>query len=181
MTSLGGGGGGGAMTTTVHSDVSTSSNTSSVFATVPSTDEVNQALSSVRQFVESSPSMLQPGGFQIKMVVSLATDISIWKAVLNNEAVREFIDLVNKAARSISGWGASARNIPGRDAEPSHGSIPLLDYLKRFFVKMKEIAIAVAEKTIEIAGNMFPAVKNSLLLSVLVILVVVVSRVSIGF
>ncbi|GKA56456.1 hypothetical protein Tco_0755528 [Tanacetum coccineum] len=183
---MGDGGGGGA--------VSISSNTSRPFATVPSTDEANHALSSVQQLVESSPSMLQqPGDSQDfsdafrflrtetsvvqRIVLSLTCDKSVWEAVMNNEAVRELKDLLIQAARSYFGL-APRRTILGRDAESSDGSIPLLYFLERFFVKMKAIAIVVAEKTIDMASNLFQSVKSSLLLSVLVILVIVVDRVS---
>ncbi|PWA88493.1 hypothetical protein CTI12_AA120260 [Artemisia annua] len=195
-----------------------------VFATVPSMDEVNHALSSLQQVVDpptnsqdsgweldwiepsTSMYMLQPRGSQSvydafrllqtessvqKMVVSLASDKSVWEAVMNNEAVRELRDSVNEANKSTS----------ERDAEPSDGSIPLSDILDWIFINTKAKMMEVLEKTIEMVNKLFQSPRNeknakgegqegaaiepfgtklrsSFLMSVLVMLIVVVTRAS---
>nr|GEV69525.1 protein deltex like [Tanacetum cinerariifolium] len=70
------------------------------------------------------------------MVVSLASDKSVWEAVMNNEAVRELRESVNEANKSTS----------GRDAEPSEGSVPLSDILEWIFINTKAKVIEVLEK-----------------------------------
>lgn len=150
------------------------------------------------------------------MVVSLASDKSVWEAVMNNEAVRELRDSVNEGTCEINneirnlecrynlfcrGLFAANKGTSERDAEPSDGSIPLSEILDWVFINTKAKLMEVLEKTIEMVNKLFQSPRNeknakgegqegaaiepfgkklrsSFLMSVLVMLIVVVTRAS---
>ncbi|KAL7612308.1 hypothetical protein Lser_V15G09203 [Lactuca serriola] len=182
-----------------------------VFCTVPSMDEVHDAVSSLQQvidppeldWIEPSRSMLQSPGYESvydafhllqtepsvkRMVISLASDNSVWDAVMNNEVVRELRDSVYEANKSI---------IPG-EIEGCDDSFPVSGILNWIFINIKAKAMEIFEKITEMMNSLFQSPRNdrkkatdedaameesfekkltsSFLLSVMVLLIVVVSR-----
>lgn len=119
-----------------------------------------------------------------RMVISLSSDKAVWEAVLNNEVVRELRDSLSKAGKSISESSEKA----------SEGSNAATDILSWIFVNTKAKVMELVDKITKLVNQLFQSpdeeaakgepeanfqktVKSSLLLSVVVLLIVVVSRV----
>ncbi|KAL4575965.1 hypothetical protein LXL04_012057 [Taraxacum kok-saghyz] len=119
-----------------------------------------------------------------RMVISLSSDKSVWDAVMNNEAVRELRDSVYEANKSIS---ESTEKIESCD----DGSFPVSDILNWIFINIKAKVTELVDKITEIVNNLLhdknsneesapfeKNLKSSFMLSVMVLLIVVVSRVN---
>ncbi|XP_071707507.1 uncharacterized protein [Rutidosis leptorrhynchoides] len=184
-----------------------------VFSTVPSIDEVHHAVSSLQQvhdsgwdldWIEPSTSLMQSSGSQSvydafrllqtepsvkKMVISLASDKSVWEAIMNNEAVRELRDSVDE----------------GRSEKVESSEDLIISYVIRWImINMKTKVMEVFENitetvnrllfqssseykknakgdgaTNEVAAGPFEKkLRSSFLLTVMTILIIVVSRAS---
>nr|XP_043631752.1 uncharacterized protein LOC122603181 [Erigeron canadensis] len=133
--------------------------------------------------------LLQTDNSVKRMVMSLSSDKSVWDAVMNNEAVRELRDSIYQANRSVSGRSGVV--------ESSDSSILVSDILQWILINIKAKVTELVEKTTEIVYKLFQAQRNekvkgdaaanepfekklqsSFLLTVMVLLVVVVSRAS---
>ncbi|KAI7740463.1 hypothetical protein M8C21_003687 [Ambrosia artemisiifolia] len=121
-----------------------------------------------------------------KMVMSLSSDKSVWEAVMNNEAVRELRDSVYEANKSIL----------GDVVDSSDGPTPVLDVLQWILVNTKAKLMDLVKKTTEMVNRLFQStinekandqegaktepfekiVRSSFFLSVMVLLIVVVTR-----
>ncbi|KAI3720833.1 hypothetical protein L2E82_31828 [Cichorium intybus] len=189
-----------------------------VFCTVPSMDEVHDAVSSLQQvldpptssndgwevdWIEPSPSMLLSRGSESvydafhllqtepsvkRMVVSLSSDKSVWDAVMNNEAVRQLRDSAYEANKSISESSGKV--------ESCDDSFPVSDILNWILINIKAKAMEIVESITKTLNDLLQSPKNnnkikgesevtesfekklrsSFLLSVMVLLIVIVSR-----
>ncbi|KAL3834650.1 hypothetical protein ACJIZ3_009386 [Penstemon smallii] len=118
-----------------------------------------------------------------KMVISLSSDRAIWDAVLNNEAVKEL-------RADINGIGEKT------DEGSDDGSNPLKDIMSWVFVNSKAIIMQMIDKIAKIVNEAFQPLneeknggskdpleenlKTSLFLSIVVLLIVVVTRAQIA-
>ncbi|CAN4080738.1 unnamed protein product [Withania somnifera] len=121
-----------------------------------------------------------------KMVISLSSDKAVWDAVLNNEAVREIRDSLKQAETGLHA-GSSEK---GLDKSDPDGTVDIISWI---VVNTKEKVLEIVEKIIEFVNEWFQPpekekaserntdpfeekLRTSFFLSVVVLLVVVVSR-----
>ncbi|KAI7740458.1 hypothetical protein M8C21_003682 [Ambrosia artemisiifolia] len=122
-----------------------------------------------------------------KMVMSLSSDKSVWEAVMNNEAVRELRDSVYEANKT---------SILGDVVDSPDGPTPVPDVLQWILVNTKAKLMDLVKKTTEMVNKLFRStinekandqegaktepfetiVRSSFFLSVMVLLIVVVTR-----
>ncbi|XP_010555612.1 PREDICTED: uncharacterized protein LOC104825057 isoform X2 [Tarenaya hassleriana] len=125
-----------------------------------------------------------------RMVVSLSSDKAVWDAVMNNEVVQEIRELYNTGI-SRGNDELSSDDTPGEDN-------PATDFIRWVFDNTKAKAMEVFEKILKLATEFFikkpdessngkdiranawleEKLRTSVLLSVVVLLVVIVSRAS---
>lgn len=127
--------------------------------------------------------MLQTEPSVQRMVISLSSDKAVWDAVLNNEVVREFKE----------SYFAVENNEPQSPDESSKGSSEATSVLSWIFDNTKAKVMEVFEKITKLVNELFPSTENekttagasdpfqeklktSFLLSVVVLLIVVVTR-----
>lgn len=118
-----------------------------------------------------------------RMVISLSSDKAVWDAVLNNEVVRELQE----------SYCAVENNKPQSPDESSDGSNEASNILSWIFDNTKTKLMEVIEKITKLVNELFPStdndkttagatnpfqekLKTSFLLSVVVLLIVVVTR-----
>ncbi|XP_075500924.1 uncharacterized protein LOC142539381 [Primulina tabacum] len=155
-------------------------------------------------WVESFPhlcdyKMLQPQGSQRvydafhllqtdpsveRMVISLSSDKAVWEAVLNNDDVRELKSSITQVDEEVR---------ESAEASPDDGSNPLKDIMDWVFNNASAKIMELINKMTEIVHDIFhpsdegerdcimdpveKKLRTSLLLSVVVLLIVVISRV----
>ncbi|KAM7499518.1 hypothetical protein LguiA_023932 [Lonicera macranthoides] len=119
-----------------------------------------------------------------RMVISLSTDKAVWDAVLNNEAVQELRASLNE--------GAAENAINGNKDEGSYGSNAAIEILSRIFFNARTKVVELIKKITKLVYDVFPRphtieettttdpfhrkLRTSFLLSVVVFLIVAVSR-----
>ncbi|CAK9135139.1 unnamed protein product [Ilex paraguariensis] len=118
-----------------------------------------------------------------RMVISLSSDKAVWDAVLNNEVVRELRETLNEADNNV---------LEGSDEGPD-GSNAATDILSWIFVNTKAKIVEVIERITKLVNELFQppdsektvaaatdpfkeTLRTSFLLSVVVLLIVVVTR-----
>ncbi|XP_022006600.1 uncharacterized protein LOC110905026 isoform X2 [Helianthus annuus] len=169
-----------------------------VFSTVPSMDEVHHAIDSLQQ-VLNPPAISHESGWEFdwiepstilifqKMVMSIASDKSVWEAVMNNEAVRELRDSFYEANKSIL----------GDEVESSDDRAPVPDVLQWILINTKAKLMEIVKKTTEMVNRMLfqspgngkakdedgvetepfgKKVTSSFFLSIMVLMIIVVTR-----
>ncbi|KAL0403052.1 UNVERIFIED_CONTAM: hypothetical protein Sradi_1946000 [Sesamum radiatum] len=153
-----------------------------VFGTVPSRDEVQHAVSALQQYAFSW-SVVHLNLLIQRMVVSLSSDKAVWDAVLNNEMVKELRGSITQADNLL---GES----PDKDRD---GSSPVKDILSWVLIhakaKMMQLINTITklvneafhpqngEKKGENTDGLEGKLKTSLFLSIVVLLIVVITRV----
>ncbi|KAF3956973.1 hypothetical protein CMV_017961 [Castanea mollissima] len=127
--------------------------------------------------------MLQTEPSVQRMVISLSSDKAVWDAVLNNEVVRELKE----------SYFAVENNEPQSPDESSEGSNEATSVLSWIFYSTKAKVMEVFEKITKLVNELFPSTENektsagatdpfqeklktSFLLSVVVLLIVAVTR-----
>ncbi|KAJ0658119.1 hypothetical protein HanLR1_Chr14g0554231 [Helianthus annuus] len=120
------------------------------------------------------------------MVMSIASDKSVWEAVMNNEAVRELRDSFYEANKSIL----------GDEVESSDDRAPVPDVLQWILINTKAKLMDIVKKTTEMVNRMFQSpgngkakdedgvktepfekkVTSSFFLSIMVLMIIVVTR-----
>ncbi|KAF7840503.1 uncharacterized protein G2W53_002801 [Senna tora] len=120
-----------------------------------------------------------------KMVKSLSSDKAVWEAVLNNEVVREFRDLFSSDEEKVS---ENSDETPSTDPNTKTNVVMwIFDTAKAKFMEviekitkvvheMFEPAIHKTPKDAESSDPLTEKLKTSFMLSIMVLLVVVVSR-----
>ncbi|KAJ0842423.1 hypothetical protein HanPSC8_Chr14g0641551 [Helianthus annuus] len=121
-----------------------------------------------------------------KMVMSIASDKSVWEAVMNNEAVRELRDSFYEANKSIL----------GDEVESSDGPAQVPDVLQWILINTKAKLMEIVKKITEMVNRMFQSpgngkakdedgvetepfgkkVTSSFFLSIMVLMIIVVTR-----
>ncbi|KAJ0471076.1 hypothetical protein HanIR_Chr14g0725761 [Helianthus annuus] len=120
------------------------------------------------------------------MVMSIASDKSVWEAVMNNEAVRELRDSFYEANKSIL----------GDEVESSDGPAQVPDVLQWILINTKAKLMEIVKKITEMVNRMFQSpgngkakdedgvetepfgkkVTSSFFLSIMVLMIIVVTR-----
>ncbi|KAJ0705417.1 hypothetical protein HanPI659440_Chr14g0573241 [Helianthus annuus] len=122
-----------------------------------------------------------------KMVMSIASDKSVWEAVMNNEAVRELRDSFYEANKSIL----------GDEVDSSDGPTQVPDVLQWILINTKAKLMEIVKKTTEMVNRMLfqspgngkakdedgvktepfeKKVTSSFFLSIMVLMIIVVTR-----
>ncbi|PWA78137.1 hypothetical protein CTI12_AA216750 [Artemisia annua] len=139
---------------------------------VPSSDKVYEAF----HLLQTEPSVQ-------RMVISLSSDKAVWNAVMNNDVVREIREAVTEGKSISEGSGDSVND-----------TNPVTQVLRWIFVNTKDKVIEVVEKITKIVNELVQhmnkgktdtngsidsfqeKLKSSFFLSIMVLLIVVVSR-----